>query len=299
MIFGNFGFQGGGQTTIGGLTYLGTWDALTNNPTLTSGVGLCGGYYIVSVAGTTNLDGVTDWQIGDWAIFECNSNQWQKIDNHDIVSYNTIQEEGVSLPPQTTIDFQGAGVTATNGVGKTIVTINGNIPTTNYGLYAQTENSTPITATTIESSLIGTGLGTLSVPPNTFQVGDSFVAKLYGHITCIGTATIEIRVKSGSIILADTGIVALNASTAKHWCIEINFTIREIGGVGIASIVSGGLFSYVKNAGTNFEGTNFSIINNSTFDTTILNTLDVTAQWNTTNVGNTMFSESFVLNKIY
>ena len=180
------------------------------------------------------------------------------------------------------------------GSGQTTV-----IPTTNYGLYAQTQDSAPITATTFEKSLIGVGVGTLSVPANTLKVGDSFTAKLYGHITCVGTATIEIRVKSNSVILADTGVVALDASTSKHWCLEVNFTIRKVGVGGVASIVSGGLFSYVKNAGTNFEGTNFSIINNSTFDTTILNTLDVTAQWNTTNVGNTIFSESFVLNKIF
>lgn len=123
MIFGNFGFQGGGQSTVGGLTYLGTWDALLNLPTLTSGVGICGGYYIVSVAGTTNLDGVVNWEVGDWAIFQCQTNTWQKIDNQNITSYNTIQEEGVSLTPQKIIDFQGAGVTATNGSGKTIVTI--------------------------------------------------------------------------------------------------------------------------------------------------------------------------------
>jgi len=44
----------------GGLDYQGTWNASTNTPTLASGVGTNGYYYIVSVAGTTNLDGVTD-----------------------------------------------------------------------------------------------------------------------------------------------------------------------------------------------------------------------------------------------
>ncbi|MEI7510262.1 MAG: hypothetical protein WCJ62_12460, partial [Flavobacterium sp.] len=37
--------------------------------------------------------------------------------------YSTIQDEGLPLPLQTVIDFQGAGVTATNGFGKTIITI--------------------------------------------------------------------------------------------------------------------------------------------------------------------------------
>ncbi len=66
-----------------GLVYKGTWNASTNTPTLTSGTGVTGEFYIVSVAGTTNLDGITDWQVGDWAIFvEVGATDtWQKIDN--------------------------------------------------------------------------------------------------------------------------------------------------------------------------------------------------------------------------
>jgi hypothetical protein len=224
---------------------------------------------------------------------------WQKVDNHDVQAYSTIQEEGVNLPQQSVLDFQGAGVTASNGTGKTIVTIAGSPLTTNYGLYAQTANSTPITGTNVESSLIGSGLGTLSVPANTFKVGDSFVAKLYGHIACVGTATIEIRVKSGSVILADTGIIALDVTTNKHWNIEVNFTIRSLGIASVGSIVSAGLFSYIKNSGLNFEGANFVSLNNTTFDTTILNTLSITAQWNTNNAGNNIYSDTFNLYKIY
>jgi hypothetical protein len=129
--------------------------------------------------------------------------------------------------------------------------IQSNIPATNYGLYVQTQNSTPITATTLESSLIGAGLGTLSVPANGFSVGDSFVANLYGHISCVGTATIRIRVKSGSTLLADTGIIALDVTTNKHWNFEVNFTIRSLGTIGVGSIVSAGVFSYIKNSGLN------------------------------------------------
>ena len=66
-----------------GLVYKGTWNANTNTPTLASGTGVTGEFYIVSVAGTTNLDGITDWQVGDWAIFvEVGATDtWQKIDN--------------------------------------------------------------------------------------------------------------------------------------------------------------------------------------------------------------------------
>jgi hypothetical protein len=72
---------------IGGSTYQGTWNANTNTPTLTSSVGTAGYYYIVNVAGSTNLNGITDWNIGDWAIF--NGGVWQKVDNTDaVVSVN-------------------------------------------------------------------------------------------------------------------------------------------------------------------------------------------------------------------
>ena len=178
------------------------------------------------------------------------------------------------------------------------------LPTTpitlNYGLFAQTGNSTPISGTTQELSLIGTGVGTLLVPANGFSVGDSFEANLIGQLSCVGTAQLDIKIKTtDGVILADTQLVNMDTTTNKNWRLNIVFTIRETGEAGIAVITSGGLFSYNKNAGTNFEGANFSIINDSTFDTTISNTLLVTAQWNTSNAGNSIHSEVFTLNKIF
>ena len=79
----------------GGLSYQGSWNASTNTPTLVSSVGVNGDYYIVSVAGSTNLDGVTDWQIGDWAIF--NGATWQKIDQTNLVSSVNGQVGVVSI----------------------------------------------------------------------------------------------------------------------------------------------------------------------------------------------------------
>ena len=69
---------------LGALSYQGTWDANTNTPTLTSSVGTKGYYYVVSVAGSTNLNGITDWVVGDWAVF--NGTVWQKVDNTDSVT---------------------------------------------------------------------------------------------------------------------------------------------------------------------------------------------------------------------
>ena len=69
---------------MGDVSYQGTWNASTNTPTLTSSVGTKGYYYVVDVAGSTNLNGITDWKVGDWAIF--NGTVWQKVDNTDAVT---------------------------------------------------------------------------------------------------------------------------------------------------------------------------------------------------------------------
>ena len=69
----------------GALKYIGVWNASTNSPTLSSGSGTVGNYYIVSVAGSTNLDGITDWAVGDWAVFSDQATDaWQKIDNTQV-----------------------------------------------------------------------------------------------------------------------------------------------------------------------------------------------------------------------
>ena len=103
-----------------GLTYQGTWNASTNTPTLASSTGVSGYYYIVSVAGSTNLDGITDWQAGDWLVF--NGTVWQKIDqswatagvNNNITSMTGITG-GISSPDFIQFD---TGATNTNAVGK-------------------------------------------------------------------------------------------------------------------------------------------------------------------------------------
>lgn len=330
------------QSLVGntGLTFKGSWDANSNTPTLTSGVGTNGYYYIVSIAGNTNLDGVTDWQVGDWAIFEGATNMWQKIDNHDVQAYNTVQDEGNPLPQRSivdfqgevnatdnglktivniplqqaydtiqdegnplpqrrTIDFQGPGVSVSDNGVKTIVNVNLGTPTLNYGLFTQTAQGLQITNTNIELPLIGAGLGSLSVPQNTFVPGDSYHAIMTGHLNSANNQGLQIRIKSNGLVLADTGIVTLNTATNRHFKLEVYFTVRTIGGSGVASIVTGGTFMYTKNASITFEGSDFSTETIVGFDTTVINNLVITAQWSAANPNNTIYSELFTLNKTF
>jgi len=88
-----------GQPSWSGIVFKGTWDAATNMPALASGVGTQGDYYIVSVAGSTNLDGINNWTVGDWAIF--NGTVWQKADNDTRPDYGALTADptGIGTPP--------------------------------------------------------------------------------------------------------------------------------------------------------------------------------------------------------
>ena len=167
------------------------------------------------------------------------------------------------------------------------------------GLYAQTAASTPVVNTTVETTMLNGGVGSLSVPANGFQVGDSFTADLSGILSANNNNTLRIRVKAGSIVLGDTGVVTLPGITAKYYDLQIHFTIRTIGAAGVASIATSGQFTYSKDASSAFEGVDFLSINNTTFDTTIGNTLDITAEWGTASPTNSISTEVFVLNKTY
>lgn len=69
---------------VSAMEFKGVWNANTNTPALTSGVGDDGDFYKISVAGSTNLDGETDWKIGDALVF--GNSVWNKLDNTDQVS---------------------------------------------------------------------------------------------------------------------------------------------------------------------------------------------------------------------
>ena len=63
---------------IGALNFKGTWDANANSPALASSVGTKGDYYVVGTAGSTNLNGISNWGVGDLATF--NGSVWQRVE---------------------------------------------------------------------------------------------------------------------------------------------------------------------------------------------------------------------------
>lgn len=181
----------------------------------------------------------------------------------------------------------------------TIINIDKVPRTKNFGLFTQTAASTPVVNTIVETTILNGGVGTMTVPSNGFQVGDSFSASLSGLLSSNNNDTLRIRVKAGLVELGDSGIITLPSITNKFFDLKLHFTIRTVGVPGVASIATSGQFTYSKNAGNAFEGMDFVSINNTTFDTTINNTIDITAEWGTASLSNSISTELFVLNKIY
>ena len=160
-------------TIIGGLSYQGGWNASTNTPTLTSSVGTNGYYYVVTTAGSTNLNGITDWQIGDWAIF--NGATWQKIDQTNTVSSVNGYTGAVSL---TYSDVGAPSTSGTNATGTWGISISGNA-------------TTATTATNVAGGATG------SVPYNSASGTTTFLALgSTGYVLTAGASAPEYTAQS-------------------------------------------------------------------------------------------------------
>lgn len=167
------------------------------------------------------------------------------------------------------------------------------------GLFAQTSLSTPIVFASGEASLIGNGVGSLTVPANAFKVGDSFVAKMCGKLTCANNEILHIRIRSNGVVIVDALQYTLATTTSKYFDLVLDFTVTKLGGAGVGELFANGIFTYNKNAAVGLEGVHFGLVSNTVFSTNVTNSLTITAEWVTSSVTNTIQSQNFTLTKVY
>ena len=163
--------------------YQGTWNANTNSPTLVSSVGTNGYYYVVSVAGNTTLNGVSGWNVGDWAIFE--NGVWQKIAGSSSESFTNLTTTNLAVTGLTGYMYANntsGNVTASTTIPNTAISGLGTMSTQNANTVAITGgtiNGTSIGATTASSgafTYLSTSGSTSTTPSLSFNASNSPIA---------------------------------------------------------------------------------------------------------------------------
>jgi hypothetical protein len=274
---------------IGALNYKGTWDAATNNPTLVSSVGTQGDYYVVSVAGTTNLNGTTLWGVGDMAIF--NGSIWQKADGGD-----TSLVTGLTVTGLTGYMYANNTTPVTASTTIPVANISGAVPNTVH-------------------IIAGTGLsngGALTGNVTLNLANTAVTAGIYGNASAVSQITVDEqgRITSASNVTisiansAVSGLGTMSTQNANNVAITGGNITGIIGNV-VGAIPNGNITNaLLQNStatlgnATITLGSTTSSIGNLTLANVTVSSGNVTANvslTNTTNVGVTFATSSLPL----
>ena len=221
---------------IGALNYKGTWNASTNTPTLVSSVGTKGDYYVVSVAGSTNLDGTTLWGVGDWVVF--NGSIWQKVDGGDtstVTSLTVTTLTGYMYANNSSPVTASTSIPVANVTGAVPNTVNvlssglltGGGPLTGNVTLSLTSvpvDNVPGAVPNTVNVLAGTGMsggGALTGNVTLNLANTAVVAGTYGNATAVSQVTVDAqgRVTSASnvtISISNTAVTGLGTMSTQN-----------------------------------------------------------------------------------
>jgi len=274
---------------IGALNYKGTWDAATNNPNLVSSVGTQGDYYVVSVAGTTNLNGTTLWGVGDMAIF--NGSIWQKADGGD-----TSLVTGLTVTGLTGYMYANNTTPVTASTTIPVANITGAVPNT-------------------VNIIAGTGLsngGALTGNVTLNLANTAVTAAIYGNASAVSQITVDAQgriTSAGNVTIAIansavSGLGTMSTQNADNVAITGGNITGIIGNV-VGAIPNGNITNaLLQNStatlgnATITLGSTTSSVGNLTLANVTVSSGNVTANvslTNTTNVGVTFATSSLPL----
>ena len=218
---------------VGAMSYQTGWNANTNSPDVTA-TAAKGQFWIVETAGATNLSGIIDWQVGDWAVYD--GAAWTKIDNTDkVASVNgyvgvvTLDVTDITDAEDVNNKDQADGYAGLNGAGRLTADVRDNSITTD-NLQADAVKTAKIENFAVTEAKIDTGavtadkLGTGSVSTAKLQdnsvdadkLADNAVttSKLYAEAVTEGKlatgSVTESKVVDGAI--STNKIVAYNVT---------------------------------------------------------------------------------------
>ena len=174
---------------------------------------------------------------------------------------------------------QEALQTFTSGIEQTLVGV----------IFTQTADQT-IANTTTETTLFGTGVGTLTLPANFWTVGKTIRIEIHGDFADFGTPTVEVQAYYGTTSLIDSQAITLSGlGGTEEWETEVVITCRSVGATGtVRTIID---WEYETTTGSSAIERLDVAGTTTVINTTVSGALDVTFQWGTAAVANTLTSE--------
>ena len=240
----------------GSTVYKGTWNASTNSPTITSGTGTNGNYYIVSTAGSTTVDGVSTWIVGDWIIFNGTTNVWQKIGYQTVTSVNGITGGAITITTNNITEVTNLYFTNARAIGSTLIgytsgagtitssdtvlsaiqKLNGNIAALVTGVSSVSGTTNRITATPTSGAVV--------VDIASTYVGQTSITTLGTIATGVwnGTAITDTYISSASTWNAKEPAIT-SGTTSQYWRGDktwVALPIYTLSGLGGEPAIAGG-----------------------------------------------------------
>ena len=231
------------DTIPSGLAFEGNWNASTDSPDLSGASPDNGQFWIVSVAGSTNLSGITDWKVGDWAIYVATgagTDGWQKVDNTSTLSgagtvnalplwtgttslgtsrfTQTSTKNIITGPGNTASDYSLSVTNAGNteqfyihGTGEVVVTQNYFYVAASQGMYSNGLARFRGGVTNDQGNLNLGGSGSIGNLALTSNTAASFAGTLsVGSITNATTDTDKFLVSDSGVVKYRTGAQVLS-----------------------------------------------------------------------------------------
>ena len=207
------------------------------------------------------------------------ANGIQTVDGIWVINSDTDPRTGGGL-----VAPKGSIASASDGSGTftKIGTLNtdwANVPNV---IFTQTANKN-ISSSTTETTLFGTGVGTLTLPADFFTAGKDIRIIIRGFLSRL-SGNITVRFKLGTTTIISTATVSSGIASSDGFEIIVDCTCRTTGVTG--TVIAQGKFNNLS-SGTILEMVSIAT---TTIDTTVSQAIDTTLQFSINNAGNTITS---------